>query len=205
MASRVRKVSRRPIWLWLAPAMAMMTAAVASLAWWRDAPSSADGLDWVVVRRDDLETTLVAGGDLAATRQVTVACQVEDIAESEGTMILTMIDNGSVVKKGDVLCRLDSSQFEEMARQQEIQVNQARALSLQARLVLETARMALREYQEGLVNQFDPGIRGPDRPGPIGRPAAGGPARLGRGHVGQGLSRRRPTLERAPGPRPLPA
>ena len=52
------------------------------------------------------------------------------------------------------MCRLDSSRFEEIARQQEILVNQGRALSLQARLVLETARMALREYREGLVTQL---------------------------------------------------
>ncbi len=96
----------------------------------------------------------MAGGDLEATKQTVVACQVEDIADTDGTMILEMIDNGSVVKKGDVLCRLDSSRFEEMARQQEILTNQARALCLQAQLVLETARMALREYQEGLVNQL---------------------------------------------------
>jgi HlyD family secretion protein len=155
MASRVCKVSRRPIWLGLALAMFAIAAVSAGvLARWRDAPAATDGLDWVVVRRDDLETSLVAGGDLAATRQTVVACKVEDLAETDGVVILTMIDNGAVVKKGDVLCRLDSSQFEELARQQEILTNQARALSLQARLILETARMALREYQEGLVTQL---------------------------------------------------
>src|SRR5262249_26305089 len=45
-------------------------------------------------------------------------------------------------------------QFEELARQQEIAAGQARALKLQAELVLETARIALRAYQEGQVTQL---------------------------------------------------
>jgi HlyD family secretion protein len=156
MASRFGKVSRKAIGLGLALAMAAMVAggSATGLAWWREAPSSTDGLDWVVVRRDDLDTSLVAGGDLEATQQTIVACQVEELADTDGTIILTLIDNGTVVKKGDVLCRLDSSQFEELARQQEILTNQERALCLQAQLVLETARLALREYQEGLVTQL---------------------------------------------------
>ena len=162
MAIRVRKVSRKPLWLGLAFTMAVLASVGSAtwFVWYRKATSSTDGLAWVLVRRGDLDTSLVAGGDLAATKQTSVACQVEDLTDSYGTMILTMIDNGSVVKKGDVLCRLDSSQFEEMARQQEILTNQARALSLQARLVLETARMALREYQEGLVIQMSQDYQG---------------------------------------------
>ncbi len=83
-----------------------------------------------------------------------MSCQVEDITDSDGTMILSLIDNGTIVKKGDELCRLDSSQFEELARQQEIAVSQARALCLGAQLEFETAGIALREYQEGLVTQL---------------------------------------------------
>ncbi len=136
-------------------AMATIGAAGSAMgfAWWRDSSDPIDGLEWVPVRRGDLGTTLVAGGDLQAIKQTTVACKVEDITEADGMMILNMIPNGAVVKKGDELCRLDSSELEEMARQQEILTNQTRALCLQAQLVLETARMALREYQEGLVTQ----------------------------------------------------
>jgi HlyD family secretion protein len=156
MASRFGKVSRRSIWLGLSLAVATMVTAGSAmgLGWWRDAPSSTDALEWVVVRRDDLDTSLVAGGDLEAIKQTTVTCQVEELADTDGTIILEIIANGTVVKKGDVLCRLDSSQFEELARQQEILTNQARSLCLQAQLVLETGRMALREYQEGLVTQL---------------------------------------------------
>ena len=82
------------------------------------------------MRRDDVDTTLLAGGDLQPSKQKTVTCQVEDVTDSDGTMILSVIKNGTTVKKGDELCRLDSSPLEELAREEEILVNQARALCL---------------------------------------------------------------------------
>jgi HlyD family secretion protein len=69
-------------------------------------------------------------------------------------MVLSTISTGAQVEKGDVLCKLDSSAFEELERQQAIAVNQARAAHQKAKLMLETARIALREYQEGLVTQL---------------------------------------------------
>jgi HlyD family secretion protein len=119
----------------------------------RPASRPLEALEWVEVRRVDLDTTLLAGGDLQPAKQAAVTCQVEDLADLDGTMILSMIENGATVKKGDELCRLDSAPLEEMARQQEIAVNQARTWWLQIHLGLETARIALREYQDGLVVQ----------------------------------------------------
>jgi HlyD family secretion protein len=113
-----------------------------------------DGLEWVFVQRADLETTLLAGGDLQPTKQATVTCQVEDVTDSDGMVILSVIENGARVKKGDELCRLDSSRIEELARREEIVVNQERSALVQAELAVETARIALREYEQGLVTQF---------------------------------------------------
>src|SRR5262245_36507107 len=156
MASWFRMGPRRTVrfGLALAPVMIATAWSAVGLLRGREVPRPIDAIESVVVRRDDLDTTLLAGGDLQATKQTVVACQVEDITDSDGTMILSMIRNGAPVKKGDELCRLDSSQFEELARQQEIMVNQARALCLQAQLVLETARIALSEDREGLVVQL---------------------------------------------------
>jgi HlyD family secretion protein len=156
MASWLRGRSRRSTRLWLSFGLAMIAAAwfLTGHVWQWEASRPIDAIEWILVRRDDLNTTLLAGGDLQPVKQTSVSCQVEDITDSDGTMILTMIDNGSLVKKGDELCRLDSAQFEEEARQQEIMVSQARALCLQAQLVFETAGIALREYQDGLVAQL---------------------------------------------------
>lgn len=119
----------------------------------RETIDPAERFESVVVQRRDLETTLLAGGDLQPTKQATVTCQVEDITDTEGLIILSVIPNGTPVKKGDEICRLDSSELEELARLQEIQVSQARASDEQARLTLETARIALGEYRDGLVAQ----------------------------------------------------
>ena len=107
----------------------------------------------------DLDTTLLAGGDLMPAKQTTVTCEVEDVDRGPdgggdaGTLILSIVPNGAVVKKGDVLCVLDSSGFSERVRQEQIEVENARAEHRQAELTLETAKAALREYREGLVLQ----------------------------------------------------
>jgi HlyD family secretion protein len=149
-------VSRRSVWLifWLVLPLTAAAWPAAALTRGRKQPRPSDSLEWVFASRDELQTTLLAGGDLQPTKQTTVTCQVEDITESDGTMILSVIRNGTQVKKGDELCRLDSSEIEELARLEEIQVNQARASWEQAHLMHETATIALREYQEGLVTQF---------------------------------------------------
>ena len=155
MASRYRRKSKGSVWLLLLVVMALTAAGwtVAELARRHTPSPGVDTPEWVEVRRGDVETTLLAGGDLQAAKQATVTCQVEDVTDSDGTMILSVIRNGATVKKGDELCRLDSSALEELAREQEILVNKARALYLKAQLDLETARIALRQYEEGLVTQ----------------------------------------------------
>ncbi len=144
------------IYLLISFAMTLTVAgwSVASLMPGRKTDAAVDSLESVIVCRDDLDTTLLAGGDLQPTKQATVTCQVEDVTDSDGTMVLSVIENGAAVKKGDELCRLDSSAILELARQEEILVNQAQASYLKARLDLETSKIALREYEEGLVTQF---------------------------------------------------
>src|SRR6516165_9041625 len=110
-----------------------------------------DAIEWSVVRRVDLETKLLVGGDLKPRNETSVSCQVEDITDSDGTVIVSMVDHGTHVRKGDTLCLLDSSQMEDLAREEEIAAISARSAREQARLTLEVATITLREYQEGLV------------------------------------------------------
>ena len=176
---------------------------VAGLMRGRKPDPAVDSLESVVVRRDDFNTTLLAGGDLQPAKQATVTCQVEDVTDSDGTMVLSVIDNGAPVKKGDELCRLDSSALEELARQEEILVTQARAFYLKAGLDLETAKIALREYQEGLVTQWTKEFESRIALGRSDAKASGRPACLGRGDAGQRVSRRGPASLRAANPRTL--
>jgi HlyD family secretion protein len=155
MASRFRGKLTRLVWLLLSFVMTL-TAAGWSVAertrGWKP-PVGLESLELVEVMRGDFDTTLLVGGDLQPAKQTTVTCQVEDVTDSEGTMVLSLLKNGALVKKGDELCRLDSSAIDELAHQEEILVNQARALSLRADLDLEVARIALRQYRDGLMTQ----------------------------------------------------
>ncbi len=155
MASRIPGRPLRWVGFWMSAAPAVMVGAWLLAADREKAGDRAplDEIEWVEVRRADLDTTLVAGGDLQPTKETMVTCQVEDITDADGTMIVSMVDNGTPVKKGDELCRFDSSELEELARQQEILVGQARSACVQTQLQLETARIALLEYRDGLVIQ----------------------------------------------------
>jgi len=64
---------------------------------------------------------------------------------------VSIVDNGKYVKKCDELCRLDSSQLEEIAREEEIAVAQARSSYDRARVAVGVAGIALNEYQNGLI------------------------------------------------------
>ena len=199
MASRFRKVSRRSSgWgsRWRRPRWRRPGRRWGSRGGGMRLPRPTR-LEWVVVRRDDLDTSLVAGGDLEATKQTTVACQVEDLADSDGTMILEMIDNGAVVKKGDVAL---PAGFLAIRRDGP----SARDPDQPGAGIVPSGPVGARDRPDrvarvsgGIGHPVDPGVRRPDRPGPIGYATAGGPARLGRGMVGQGISFRRPTLDRA--------
>jgi HlyD family secretion protein len=71
-----------------------------------------------------------------------------------GSSVITwVIEDGSMVKKGDVLCRLDSADYEELVRQQEIKNERARADLRTAQLNHDVARTAVDEFRKGLMAQ----------------------------------------------------
>jgi HlyD family secretion protein len=114
------------------------------------------------VRRTSLEPFLDAPGRVESARQTLVRCELERItttaassATSTGgaSTMIWVIPEGTTVKKGEVIARLDASTYDEMLRQQIIVVEQAKASHLQAQLDVEIAKIALREYMEGLVKE----------------------------------------------------
>lgn len=119
-------------------------------------------LTTVPVRRTDLSVTMTTGGRVDSSDKTVIACELEDLgvrsrgpgmSASGSSRILTIVPDGSVVKKDDVLCTLDSSEYEELLRSQSISVEQARADMDRAKLALEVAEMALAEYTDGLMGQ----------------------------------------------------
>jgi HlyD family secretion protein len=74
--------------------------------------------------------------------------------------ILEIVPDGTMVKKGDVLCTLDASEYEEVANVQTIRVLQHHAEMVQTELQLQSAEIALKEYQDGLLPQDTLAITG---------------------------------------------
>lgn len=116
-----------------------------------------------VVHRADLGSTLTTSGLTESGSNTIISCQLErlDFRSTGGTemstggasMIIDLLPEGTMVKQGDVLCRLNSTDYEELVRQQQIKVDQARTAVLQARLDLDVAELAVREHEEGLHKQ----------------------------------------------------
>lgn len=122
-------------------------------------PSAIDLLERSPARLTDLHVSLRAPGLIQSSSNVEIECELENVSvNSEGrtfsaraaSTIIEILPEGTMVKKGDVLCRLDSSEFEELLRQQEIKVLQARADAEKAVLDLKAAEIAFKEYREGV-------------------------------------------------------
>ena len=115
-----------------------------------------------LVSRVDFQTRLTASGRVESHQKTVIACKLERLSvRNEGLMItsggnarvLDVVEEGKQVKKGDILCRLDSSEYEELVRTQQIKTEQARAALEQARLSFNVAELAVGEYREGIVQQ----------------------------------------------------
>ncbi|WP_435015376.1 efflux RND transporter periplasmic adaptor subunit [Tundrisphaera sp. TA3] len=147
---------------WFAGLFTLVAMALAAIAFGRvlRARPPADAGDWAMVRRVDLATTLLAGGDLQPAGLTTLTCEVEDMARGGPMTILTLAENGAPVKKGDVICRIDGSAVVEAIRLQRISIDQARAEFQQAELNLDVALVGLREYEDGLIRKKTQDFRG---------------------------------------------
>ena len=73
-----------------------------------------------------------------------VLCQVEG-----RTTIISIVPEGTRVKKGDLVCELDSASLRDPLTNQKIATQGAEAAYQNARLARENAEIAVKEYQEG--------------------------------------------------------
>jgi HlyD family secretion protein len=103
----------------------------------------------VPVRRMDLEIQMTTGGTVSSSEQTIIQCELE----GGETTILSVLPEGTTVKKGDILCELDSAAFQEQVRIQQINVGALRSTQRQAELSLEVARLAVEEFKGGLMQQ----------------------------------------------------
>jgi HlyD family secretion protein len=113
--------------------------------------------------RQDLFVTVSASGEIDCVRRTLIECDLDNLSANlsggrkfstnGSSTIIELIPEGTYVKEGDVICRLDSSQYEELVRQQEILVQQARSDCLKAEMDLKASQISLREYELGTLPQ----------------------------------------------------
>jgi multidrug efflux pump subunit AcrA (membrane-fusion protein) len=128
-------------------------------------------LPTATVRRADVDAVVLASGRVASARSTEIRCTLEklDLAAHGGTAtqapaqaqpqkegasaIVSLVSEGATVKQGEVICELDASEYQELARRQQIVVEEAKAEHTRAALELEVAKLALRSYREGEKGQ----------------------------------------------------
>jgi HlyD family secretion protein len=137
------------------------SAVVGWVRWYSRAPLH-DHFVTYAVHRADLFPIRLASGRVESGKRTVIECQLENIAvgvrgqrlaANGASVLLSVIPEGSQVKRGDVLAELDSSDYDEMLRLQRITLERAKADKLQADLDLQIAQLAVREFEDGIVRE----------------------------------------------------
>ncbi len=88
------------------------------------APTAGSGqaVEWYTVKPISFDVTVLASGELEARNQIEIKCKV-----SGQTAIISLVDEGTRVKAGDVLAKLDDKTIKSSIEDEELRVVQARA------------------------------------------------------------------------------
>ncbi len=100
------------------------------------------------VSKSAFDHVVLEQGDIESSSNNEVKCEVKGRGGS-GTPILTVIAEGTLVKKGDVLCQLDSSALDQEAKSQRIVVSTAESTVISSEAAVNKAVIARQEYLEG--------------------------------------------------------
>lgn len=97
---------------------------------------------------EQLLVTVAEDGNVESASNVDVKCEV-----AGGGTILWIIEDGSTVKKGDELIRLDTSLIEDQLNTQRIAYEKALATKIKAEEDYAAAEISVREYRDGMYKQ----------------------------------------------------
>ena len=100
------------------------------------------------VSKGPLLVSVTEDGNVESASNVDVKCQIDG-----GSQILSIVPEGTTVKEGDELVRLDASAIEDQINQQTIAYERANSTFIQAEEEFAVAGIAVREYVEGTVKQ----------------------------------------------------
>ena len=102
-----------------------------------------------------LPITVSDKGSLESSKNQDSLCQVEG-----STTIISIVPEGTRVKKGDLVCELDSASLSDQLTNQKIATQGAEASFQNAKLTREVAEIAVKEYEEGIYLQDKATLQG---------------------------------------------
>jgi RND family efflux transporter MFP subunit len=139
-------------------AVVLVMVALAALAgWWFFGRGSGnDGPKFLVntVSRGPYDFVVIEQGEVQSAQNIELRCEVRSRGAGGSTItILEVVPEGTHVKPGDVVIRLDSSALEQEQVTQQIKCNSQQSLVVQAENTLAAAQIARQEYLEGTFRQ----------------------------------------------------
>jgi multidrug efflux pump subunit AcrA (membrane-fusion protein) len=137
--------------------LAVVVTSVGAFAGWRvmtarNAARHTGQILTAEVKRDAFSHEVVERGTIDSSHNVEVRCEVRSRSQN-GTPILEIVEEGTHVKEGDFLVRLDDSLLQADLVQQQIVVQNSDAAMIQAETVVETSILARQEYENGTYKQ----------------------------------------------------
>lgn len=130
---------------------------IAYFGWtrWSREAFKVDPPQMVKVKRERFIHEILEKGSVDSAKNVEIRCEVESAG---GLTILSVVPEGTIVKKGDLLVELDSSTLRENVTKQQIAVLASQATLAQSEADLKTAELTLQEYKEGKFEEEKKGI-----------------------------------------------
>lgn len=126
-------VRRRPV----LAALALLVLGAVLYFVFRPARSDIAATAYYQVKRGDFTVSVIEPGTLSAVSEVVIRNEVEGVAR-----IISIVPEGKMVKKGELLVELDSSAAEDQVNQQQINFEKAKFGVQQAEAQLEIMRSA---------------------------------------------------------------
>ena len=104
------------------------------------------------VKRETFVHEILEKGNVESAINVDITCEVESMG---GITIIKIVEEGTEVKKGDLLVEFDSSSFSESVNKQQIAVLNSKAKVAQSEVDVDNAKLDLEEYQEGKYKELE--------------------------------------------------
>ena len=131
-------------WVWLLLAIILLAGGAAALKWWKKADTPQ--YRTAKLEKGTLTASVAASGTLAPVVSVQVGSQVS------GQLKEVLVDFNSLVKKGQLIARIDPETFEYKVRQAQADVDAARAQVLTQQATIAAQRAAVSQVQVSLAD-----------------------------------------------------